>query len=146
MDGTKPQTMTEENKALIRRWFEEVWNKGRGDAIEEMVAADCVIHGLDQGSGEPVRGPADFKKFHNLFREAFPDIIVTVDDAIAEGDMIAARCSVRGQHLGNSLGIAASKAPVDFTGMVFLRVRDGKFVEAWNSFDFLAMNKQIGAI
>ncbi len=138
--------MSEENKALIRRWFEEVWNKQRAEAIDEMIAPDCVIHGLADEQGNPIEGPANFKSFHQMFRGAFPDIYVTVEDAIAEGDLVAARCSVRGQHLGDSLGIAASRAPVDFTGMVFLRVKDGRFVEAWNNFDFLAMNKQIGVL
>lgn len=138
--------MSEENKALVQRWFDEVWNQGRAEAIDEMLAPDCVIYGLSDQAGDSVRGPEEFKKFHAIFREAFPTIQVTVDDAIAEGDMVAARCSVRGQHLGDSLGFAASKAPIDITGMVLVRVREGKFVEAWNSFDFLAMNKQIGAI
>ena len=59
---------------------------------------------------------------------------------------VAARCSVRGQHVGDHLGVAASNAPVQFTGMVLVRIRDGKFVEAWNNFDFMSMNRQIGAV
>lgn len=137
--------MSEQNKALVKRWFEEVWNKGRADAIDEMLAADCIVHGLSDDSATTLKGPADFKPFHESFRGAFPDIEVVVEDLIAEGDKVAARCSVRGKHTGDHLGVAASNAPVQFTGMSILRIENGKVVEAWNNFDFLAMNKQIGA-
>lgn len=138
------QKTLEANKALIRRWFEEVWNKGRVEAIADMFAADCVAHGLSDEAGKTMKGPDDFRPFHSLFRGAFPDIEVVVEDTIAEGDLVAARCSVRGSHTGDHLGVAASNAPVKFTGMAIVRIRDGKIVEAWNNFDFLAMNKQIG--
>ncbi len=138
--------MSEENKALVRRWFEEVWNKGRSDAIDEMFAADGIAYGLSDDEGSPLKGAADFKPFHETFRGAFPDIEVVVEDTIAEGDLVAARCSVRGKHIGDHLGMAASNAPVQFTGISIVRIKDGKIVEAWNNFDFLKMNKQIGAI
>jgi len=138
--------MSEENKALVRRWFEEVWNKGRSEAIEEMFAADGIAHGLSDDSEKLMQGPADFKPFHAAFRGAFPDVDIIVEDLIAEGDKVAARCSVRGKHSGDHLGVAASNAPVDFTGIAIVRIKDGKIVEAWNNFDFLRMNKQIGVI
>jgi steroid delta-isomerase-like uncharacterized protein len=147
----KERTMQEQstlnaNKALLRRWFEEVWTRGRAEAIDEMFAADGIAHGLSDEAGNPLRGPAGFKPFHEIFRGAFPDIEVVVEDVIAEGDKVAARCSVRAKHSGDHLGVAASNAPVDFSGMTIARVRDGKIIEAWNNFDFMRMNKQIGAI
>jgi steroid delta-isomerase-like uncharacterized protein len=138
--------MSEENKALIRRWFEEVWNKGRADAIPELFAADGIAHGLSDDAANPLRGPAGFLPFHAQFRGAFPDIEVVVEDQIAEGDMVATRCSVRGRHTGDSLGFAATQAPVDFTGVTITRIKDGKIAEAWNNFDFMRMYKQLGAI
>jgi steroid delta-isomerase-like uncharacterized protein len=138
--------MTQDNAALIRRWFTEVWNKGRAEAIEEMFAEDGIAHGLSDESGGPLRGPADFRIFHAKFREAFPDIVVTVEDTIAEGDKVAARCSVRGKHTGDTLGFAATQAHMEITGIVIVRVKDGKVVEAWNNFDFMTMYKQLGAI
>jgi len=140
------QNTQEANKALIRRWFEEVWNKGRVEAIAEMFAADGVAHGLSDDPSNTMKGPADFLPFHSIFRGAFPDIEVVVEDTIAEGDLVAVRCSVRGRHTGDHLGVAASNAPVQFTGMTIVRIKDGKIVEAWNNFDFLGMNKQIGII
>jgi steroid delta-isomerase-like uncharacterized protein len=140
------QSPMEANKALVRRWFEEVWNKGRAEAIAEMFASDGIAHGLSDDAETPLKGPADFKPFHDTFRGAFPDIEVIVEDLIAEGDKVAARCSVRGKHTGDHLGVVASNAPVEFTGMVIARIKDGKIAEAWNNFDFMKMNKQIGAI
>jgi steroid delta-isomerase-like uncharacterized protein len=138
--------MSEENKALIRRWFAEVWNKGRADVIAEIFAADGIAHGLTDDAANPLRGPAGFLPFHAQFRAAFPDIEVVVEDQIAEGDMVATRCSVRGKHGGDSLGFAATQAPVDFTGVTITRIKDGKIVEAWNNFDFMRIYKQLGAI
>lgn len=135
-----------DNKEIIRRWFDEVWNKGRAEAIDEMFAEDGIAHGLAGESGEALRGTEDFKLFHRKFRDAFPDIEVTVEDVISEGDKVAARCRVRGSHRGDSLGFAASDRPMEITGMTFARVRDGRIVEAWNNFDFISMFQQLGAL
>jgi steroid delta-isomerase-like uncharacterized protein len=136
--------MSEKNKALIRRWFEEVWNQGRSDVIDDLLAEDAVIHGLVDGAGHPVNGLDGFHDFHTQFRGAFPDLIVSVDDTIAEGDMVVARCSVRGRHTGNHLGFAATNAPVQFEGVAITRIENGKIAEAWNHFDFAQMNRQLG--
>jgi steroid delta-isomerase-like uncharacterized protein len=138
------QSTLKENKALLKRWFEEVWNRGRAEAIDEMLAADGIAHGLSDDAAKPLKGPAGFKPFHKMFRGAFPDIKVIIEDMIAEGDKVAARCSVRGKHTGDHLGVAASNATVEFTGMTIVRIKNGKFVEGWNNFDFLKMNQQIG--
>jgi len=141
------QHTLEQNKALVQRWFDEVWNKGRADAIDEMMAPDAVVHGLsDDDMSSTLIGPVGFKPFHATFRGAFPNIQVIVEDLIAEGDKVAVRCSVRGRHTGDHLGVAASRALVEFTGISIVRVKDGKIVEAWNNFDFLKMNRQIGAV
>ena len=139
------QNNLEANKALLRRWFEEVWNKGRAEAITEMMAEDCIAHGLSEG-GQPMRGPADFLPFHTQFREAFPGIEVVAEDLIAEGDKVAARCSVKGKHVGDSLGFKATNTTAEFDGMSIVRIKDGKIVEAWNNFDFMKMYKQLGVM
>ena len=133
-----------ESREVMHRWFEEVWNKGREEAIDEMFAPEGVAHGLVDEHGEELRGPASFKPFFHKFREAFPDIQVTVEDCIAEGDRVAARCHVRATHAGDSLGVAATNNPVEFDGLCIIRVRDGQIVEAWNNFDFASLNRQIG--
>ena len=138
--------MSEQNKALVRRWFEEVWNKGRADAIDEMLDENGIAHGLSDDPVNPIKGPRDFRPFHTQFREAFPNMTIVIEDLVAEGAKVAARCSVRGNHKGNFQGIAASQSPIEFTGMTFVRIADGKIVEAWNNFDFTTLNKQVGLL
>jgi predicted ester cyclase len=138
--------MSEENKALLQRWFEEVWNKGRADAIDEMLDEKGVVHGLSGDPSSPLIGPRDFRPFHTLFRDAFPNIKTVSEDIMAEGDKVAARCSVRAMHEGNFLGIDATQSPVDFTGMVIVRIYNGKIVEAWNNFDFMTLHRQVGLL
>ena len=138
--------MSEQNKALTQRWFDEVWNKGNAEAIAELVTDDVVVHGLRDAVGSAITNISEFRAYHSQLRGAFPDIIVTVDDMVAEGDKVAARCTVRGSHQGELLGIAATNAGVDFDGMAIVRISEGKIVEAWNTFDFLKMSQQLGMI
>jgi steroid delta-isomerase-like uncharacterized protein len=136
--------MSEENKEIVRRWFEEVWNKGRADAIDEMFDENGIAHGLSADPANPIKGPTDFKPFHTVFRDAFPNMVIGIEDMVAEGDKVAARCSVRGKHEGHFMGREATQSPVEFSGMTIVRIENGKIIEAWNNFDFLTMNKQLG--
>ena len=138
--------MSEENKQLIRRWFEEVWNNGRVEAIEEMFDENGIAHGLSDDPANPIRGPREFRPFHTLFREAFPNMMIVVEDLVAESDKVAARCSVRAKHEGEFMGRAATQAPVEFTGITIVRIYNGKIAEAWNNFDFMQLHKQVGLI
>ena len=135
-----------DNASLVRRWFEEVWNSGRAEAIDEMFAEEGVAHGLADEAGADLRGPVGFKPFFRRFREAFPEVEVVVEDTVSEGDKVAARCTVRGRHRGDTLGFKATDSPVAFDGICIVRVRDGKIVEAWNNFDFMALFVQIDAV
>jgi predicted ester cyclase len=138
--------MAENNETLLHRWFEEVWNKGREEAIDEMFAEDGIGHGLPTETGEPIRGPKDFKVLHRAFRQAFPNINVTVEDTVTEGDKVAARCTVKAVHEGEGIGVAPTAQPIEFTGMVIVRLKDGKIVESWNEFNFMKMYSQVGAL
>jgi len=132
--------MSSDNKAVARRWFDQVWNAGRAEAIDEMLAADAVVHGL----GDDLRGPAGFKPFHAAYRNAFPDVTIQVDELVAEGPMVAIRWSGSGTHHGDGLGFAATGRPVQFSGMALVRIEGGKIVEGWNNFDQLGMLQQLG--
>lgn len=138
--------MSAENKALMQRWFNEVWSQGKKEVIDELCHEDAEIHGLVDAGENPVRGRKAFHEFYSQFRGAFPDLIITVEDVIAEGDKVAARCSVRGKHTGENLGFSATNAPVQFEGIAITRIKDGQIVEAWNQFDFMAMNRQLGVL
>jgi steroid delta-isomerase-like uncharacterized protein len=137
---------TSDNVSLIRRWFEEVWNQGREEAIDELFDEEGVAHGLGDVADGKLRGPAGFKPFFSRFREAFPEIEVVVEDTVSEGDKVAARCIVRGRHRGDTLGFKATDNPVEFTGIAIVRISGGKIVEAWNNFDFMSMFQQLGAL
>ncbi len=133
--------MSAESKAVILRWFDEVWNRGRVQSIDELLAADGVVHGLGDGR---LTGPAAFKAFHAGYRDAFPDVVITIEDVVAEGDTVAFRWSATGTHRGNGLGIPATQRTVRFSGMGFGRVRNGQLVEGWNNFDQLGLLQQLG--
>ncbi len=134
--------MSAQNKALVVRWFDEVWNKGRAEAIAEMFAADGIARGL----GDELHGPEQFKVFHARFREAMPDLRIEMDELIAEGDRVAYRFTASGTHRGDSLGFAATNRGARFVGMGSVVIRDGMIVEGWNVLDQLGMLTQLGAV
>jgi predicted ester cyclase len=138
--------MAEDCESFMHRWFEEVWNQGREDAIDEMFAEDGIGHGLPTDNGEPIRGPKEFKPFFKKFREAFPNIKVVVGETVSDGEKIASVCCVSGLHEGEGIGLSPTNLPVDFTGIVIVKLRDGKIIESWNSFDFMKMYAQLGAL
>ena len=132
-----------DNAATLRRWFEEVWNEGREQAIDELLAPDAVAYNLG-GPGEIHRGPAAFKPFWAQLRGAFPDIRFTIDDVVSERNMVAARWTARMTHQGEHLGIPATRKSLTITGMIFLRIEGGKIHEGWNNWDQLAMARELG--
>jgi steroid delta-isomerase-like uncharacterized protein len=141
----KDENRAAESRAVIHRWFEEVWNNGRAGVIDELFAEGALAHGLADETGAPLRGPAGFKPFFQKFRDAFPDVEVLIEDTVAEDDKVAARCRVRATHQGEGLGFAATNRAVEFTGICIVRIKDGKIVEAWNNFDFASMFQQLNA-
>ena len=138
--------MSEANKALVHRWFDEVWTQGRAEVIDELLAPDTPAHGNADEHGRALQSNDDFKRMYEAFRGALSDIKVTIHETIAEGDKVAIYCTVRARHSGDSLGIKATGKPIEYTGMTMARIKNGKIVEAWNSFDFLELYKQVGLV
>jgi steroid delta-isomerase-like uncharacterized protein len=126
--------MSDANKELVRNWFERVWNQQSTAAIDEMYVSDGRAHGFPQADSVLV-GPDEFKTIHRNFCESFPDIHVTVEDVIAEGDKVAARWSGTMTHLGDSLGIKATNRKVTLTGATIVIIKDGMISEGWNFMD-----------
>lgn len=138
--------MTEsENKAFVLRWFEEVWNQGREDLIDEMRAPGAVATGLGESPAES-RGTDAFKTFYRNLRAALPDLHVTVEDVLAEGDKVAARITLEGTHIGDALGVPPTGNRVRYGGITIARIAEAKIVEAWNNLDQLGLLQQIGAL
>ena len=120
--------MAAKNSTLTLRWFEQVWNNGQESAIDEMMDTKAVVHGIDAVS-KP--GPEGFKPFYHSFRKQFPQINVEVENVVSGGGYETSRCIMQ------ATTITGQK--VNFTGMTFIQVKDGKITEAWNNFDFLGM-------
>ncbi len=134
-----------DNVALMKRWFDEVWNQGRIETISELMAEDAIASGQG-GSGVGLRGPAEFIPFVQRLRAAFPDIHIAVEDAFGEGEKVVVRWSADMTHTGADLGIAASQRKVHLTGITIAQIQKGKIVSGWDNWDQFAMMSQIGAI
>lgn len=133
---------TEENKANIRQFYEEVWNQGNLAAVDELTAADFV----DQGLLPPVHGLEALKQYVGMYRAAFPDAHFTIEDMIADGDKIVVRFTATGTQHGDFMGIPPTGKHVTVTGISITRLEKGKVVEGWSSFDALGMLQQLGVI
>ena len=122
----------EAQRTFAARWFEEVWNKSRREAIDEMFPEEAVLH---DGSAE-YRGPAEFKRFYDALREQLSDLRVTSLETISEGDMVCTRWSSTAKH-------SSTGKPLQVTGISILRFKDGRLVEAWQNWDQYGMLQQL---
>jgi len=129
------------NAAVARRWFEEVWNQRREGTVRELMMPTGVGH-LEGGT---VRGVEQFLAMRSLLLEAFPDLRITVENVIANGDDVAVRWNVTGTHRGSSLGFTATHRPVSFRGMTWLRVQNGRIVEGWDAWNQGALFAELRA-
>ncbi|KYH25333.1 snoaL-like polyketide cyclase [Halalkalicoccus paucihalophilus] len=134
----------EQNKGLVRRFVREVVNGGDYDVVDELFATEYVRH--DPSLPEEKRGPEGFKETVEMWRTAFPDVEMTIDAIVAEGDLVAFRATETGTHEGTFMGIEPTGKRVELTGNVMHRLEDGKLVETWASFDMLGLMEQLGAI
>ena len=132
----------EENKSLIRRFCEEVWNHGRLDVVMEIFAEDYVRHDLRPGN--PLPGPEGQKRIAADFRAAFPDLHMTLDLIAAEGDLVVTRWTTAGTHTGQWGSIAPTGKRAVFSGVNIYRIKNGKVVELWNHRDDLGLMQQLG--
>ncbi len=138
--------MSEENKAILRRVTDEVFNQGDLDLVDELFAPDYVLHDPGLPGGE-LRGTENFKQqWVTMFRTAFPDLQLSVEDQVAEGDRVVTRYTGRGTHQGELMGIPPTGNEVSVGGIIVSRVSGGRVEEEWNSFDALGMMQQLGVI
>ena len=133
----------EENKALVRREIEELWNQRKLDIIDEIYAADYVGH----AAGSPdIHGLESLKQAASMHRTAFPDQKITIKDLIAEGDKVVVRWSITATHKGELMGIPPTGVQVTWTGIAIDRIAGGKIVEKWVNPDKFSMLQQLGAV
>jgi steroid delta-isomerase-like uncharacterized protein len=136
--------MSESNKTVIRRLFEEVWNKGNLPVADELFAQNYSHH--DSSTPEFGRGPESEKKRATLYRTAFPDVRLTIEDIIAEGETVTARWSCKGTHKGDLSGIAATGKQFTISGISVTRFASVKMVDAWVNWDALGLMQQLGVV
>jgi steroid delta-isomerase-like uncharacterized protein len=134
--------MSEQHKALVRRYLERTINEGDATAIDELTSADYVGH----MSGVPPFDRAAHKQLLAAFRAAFPDQRVAIEDLIAEGDKVVNRATYSGTHRGEFQGIAPTGKRFTIAGINVSRIADGKVVEDWTVLDMLGMLQQLGAV
>ncbi|HKY54457.1 MAG TPA: ester cyclase [Anaerolineales bacterium] len=136
--------MSNENKVLARRWWEAL-DKGKAlDIVEEVYAPDYVLH--DPSFPEPVKGIQGVRDFVSSIVAAFPDARYTIENLIAEGDMVVQHVTTRGTHQGEFQGVPATGKPITVQVMVISRIANGRIVEEWQLFDALGMMQQMGVI
>ncbi len=135
---------TEENKTVIRRYFEDVWNRGKVEMLSEFMAGNVL--GYDATDPKPRVGFESVKQVVMLFHTAFADMQVPLYDILAEGDKVVARWGLRGTHIGAFMGAPASGKRVDVNGIIIFRLGNRKIVEYWGNFDALGLMQQIGVV
>jgi len=135
---------TEENKAIVRRINDEVWSEGHLDVIDELIADEFIATVV--GAPEQIRGQQGFREFVVMYRTAFPDLRITVDEQFAEGETVVTRWTATGTNEGELMGIPATGKQATVAGININRVSGGKLVEGWGLFDQLGLLQQIGAV
>ena len=138
---------TEENKAVVRRWFDEVMTQGNISTVD-LICMQChpgftVINGIVDN---PPPGMDGVKELVKLFRNAFPDMRFNIEEQIAEGNKVTTRMTIHGTHHGDFMGIPASGKPVSFSAISIWEVADGKLLQERVNWDALGALQQLGAI
>lgn len=134
--------MATDNRAMIRRFIDEVWNQGRTDVIDQMFAAHFVDH--VGGLPNPLQGPDELKQFVSTYRAALPDLSFMIDEMFVTGDRVILRWSAMGTHRGEWMGIAPTNRKVSASGVSIFRLSDAKVQEAWSYWDYLGFVTQLG--
>ena len=132
----------EENKALARRYIEELFNQKNLATIDELNTPDVVLHNASM----TIQGREPYKQFVSMYNAAFPDLHFLVEDLIAEGDKVVTRYMAQGTQQGALMGIAPTGKQVSVTNILITRIANDKAVEQWLNFDALGMLQQLGVV
>lgn len=130
-----------EHAQLARNWFEEVWNQRRDATVRELLAPAALCH----MEGAELVGPEQFLQARTALLEAFPDMRVTVEATLAEGNEVVVRWAARGTHRGDGLGMPASRRDASFRGITWLRFANGQIVEGWDSWNLGKLLQELAA-
>jgi steroid delta-isomerase-like uncharacterized protein len=132
----------EQQKAVVRRFFEEVINQRNLAMVDELVAPEYVWHGPSQ----EVSSQEGLKQLLRVYLRAFPDLQMTCEDQLGEGDKIVSRWTMWGTHQGDLFGLPPTGKQATFTGLSISRIAGGQIAEEWEHFDQLGLLQQLGAV
>ncbi len=141
--GTCPATTPDENEAIVRRYWEEVWNQQHDDALREVFDVAEVHH---WGLGVDTTGVDAFLVRIAAFRTAFPDMHFDIENVIREGDQVVSYWVATATHEGDWLGIPATGKKIEYAGVNIFRIACGKIVESWGIADHLGLLQQLGGL
>lgn len=133
---------TDRNKAVYRRFIQEVFNEGRLEVLDGVLSPSYVFR--DAPPGTPT-GAEGIRQVVAMFRAAFPDLTITIDEQAAEGDLVCSRTTTRGTRRGAIFGLPPTGNAVTMTGLTMVRVVDGRLVESWVKNDVMGLMSQLGA-
>jgi len=136
--------MSEQNKKIVCRAIEEVWNRGNYEIVDNLTASDIVVH--SSKPGEEIHGPEGLKQFYATLRASFPDLHFTIEDQIAEGDRVVTRWTACATHTKEYQGIPPTGKQYMITGIDIDRIANGKVVECWPVADELSLLQQLGVV
>ncbi len=138
--------MSPDDKVIARRVREEIWNREALAIADQIIDANCVNHVTDPITPDFGRGAGGYKKLVTLYRSAFPDAHITIDDILSDEDKVMVRWTARGTHKGQLLNLAPTSRQVTVTGIDVYRISGGKIQETWVSWDALGFLQQLGAV
>jgi steroid delta-isomerase-like uncharacterized protein len=130
----------DENKATYRRFIQTIFNEARFEELPSFLADDYAIKDAPPGSAP---GAAGIRDVVTMFRTGFPDMVITLDEVIGEGEYVASRSTLRGTHTGEFLGVAPTGRSVAVTSLTMIRFRDGELVESWVKNDVASLMAQL---
>jgi len=132
--------MTEQNKILVQRFYDEILNGRKMDVADEILSPDYIDHSAS------APGLGNFKTYLAMITSVFPDIKVTVEDLFTDGNKVAVRLTIHGTQLGPFRGFPPAGRQTTWTGMDIIHIFDGKIAERWSERDFLDMLLQLGHV
>ena len=133
---------SEDNKAIARRYIEELFNQKNLATVDELNTPDFVLH----NDATTLQGLESYKQFLSMYLTAFPDLHMTIEDMIAEGDIVAERVTIRGTHKGDLMGIPPTGKQATIPAIYIVRFANGKGVEVWANTDILGLLLQLGVV
>jgi len=133
-----------ENEKIMRRYFEEAWNQGKLEVLDEIIDPNYINH--SPGLPNPPPGPDGLKPIITAIRNGFPDLHFQIEDIVVSDNKVAVRCTMQGTHQGELFGMSPTGKTVKVNQMQIEWIKDGKIIEHWRQSDDMGMMKQLGQI